>query len=355
MQGGAGAGSEPLPAPCTQAMSSSAPRPADFSYIPPGRNHLFVPGKGGGRGRGQRARGARSHTVVGLPAGGAGSVCHPPPPTPGPVNIHDKVQRAMQVPSQNHRDPWFPDFFKSVPGGARGRAALRSCSGAPTHPLPPAARRKCLDDTKLLFGTTAGTPFIYPGTGTGGWEAALTNTLSPGDKVVTFRYGLFSHLWIDMMQRLGLDVHVIECRWGDGADEQRCARPRGWGRDAGRVVKCRCWLAMPCRLAEVLAADTEKKIKAVAVVHNETTTGVTSDIPEVGAGRARERGAAQSTARACVFTLVLAPPLPPPNCTPNRCATRWMPRATPRCCWWMASPRSARWTFSLTSGAWTWR
>eukprot|EP00887_Chlorella_sp_A99_P004003 scaffold11.g4003.t1 len=163
--------------------------PEPFSYSPPGRNHLFVP---------------------------------------GPVNIHEDVRRAMAVPGENHRDAWFPPFFK-----------------------------ECLEDTKVLFQTTQGTPFIYPGTGTGGWEAALTNTLSPGDKVVTFRYGLFSHLWIDMMQRLGLDVHVIEARWGDGAEEDR--------------------------LAEVLKADTEKKIRAVCVVHNETTTGVTSDIPGVRA------------------------------------------------------------------------
>ena len=158
-----------------------------FSYEPPGRNHLFVP---------------------------------------GPVNIHDNVLRAMHVGGQNHRDPWFAEFYKT-----------------------------CLEESKLIFGTNKGTPIFWPGTGTGGWEAALTNTLSPGDKVVTFRYGLFSHLWIDMMQRLGLDVEVIDCRWGDGADEER--------------------------LAEVLKKDTEKKIKAVCVVHNETTTGVTSDIGHV--------------------------------------------------------------------------
>jgi alanine-glyoxylate transaminase/serine-glyoxylate transaminase/serine-pyruvate transaminase len=107
----------------------------------------------------------------------------------------------------------------------------------------------------MIFGTKKGTTFIFPGTGTGGWESALTNTLSPGDKVVTFRYGQFSHLWIDMMQRMGLEVEVIDCEWGTGADEER--------------------------LAAVLAADTGKKIKAVAVVHNETTTGVTSDIGKV--------------------------------------------------------------------------
>lgn len=144
----------------------------------------------------------------------------------GPVNIHDNVLRAMHVGGQNHRDPWFPEFYKA-----------------------------CLEETKMIFGSKKGTPIFWPGTGTGGWEAALTNTLSPGDKVVTFRYGMFSHLWIDMMQRFGLDVEVVDCRWGDGADEER--------------------------LAEILKADTEKKIKAVCVVHNETTTGVTSDIGEV--------------------------------------------------------------------------
>jgi len=117
----------------------------------------------------------------------------------------------MHVGGQNHRDPWFADLYK-----------------------------KSLEESKMIFKTKTGTPIFYPGTGTGGWESALTNTLSPGDKVVTFRYGLFSHLWIDMMQRLGLDVEVIDCRWGDGADEER--------------------------LAEVLAKDTEKKIKAVCVV-----------------------------------------------------------------------------------------
>ena len=95
----------------------------------------------------------------------------------GPVNIHDAVQRAMVQPSQNHRDPWFPPFFQQI-----------------------------LEDSKMIFGTKEGTPFIFPGTGTGGWEVALANTLSPGDKIVTFRYGQFSHLWVDMMRRLGLDV-----------------------------------------------------------------------------------------------------------------------------------------------------
>ena len=76
----------------------------------------------------------------------------------------------------------------------------------------------------MLFGTTKGTTFIYPGTGTGGWEVGLTNTLSPGDKIVTFRYGQFSLLWVDMMERLGLDVHVIDERWGNGVNEDRLAK-----------------------------------------------------------------------------------------------------------------------------------
>jgi len=134
--------------------------------------------------------------------------------------------RSMTRPAQNHRDPWFNPWFKSI-----------------------------LEETKTIFKTKEGTTFIFPGTGTGGWESALTNTLSPGDKIVTFRFGQFSHLWVDMMQRMGLDVTVIESPWGEGANEEK--------------------------LAEILKADTEKKIKAVAVVHNETATGVTSDVAEV--------------------------------------------------------------------------
>ena len=118
------------------ASAAASSKPAPYSFSPPGRNHLFVP---------------------------------------GPVNIHENVLRAMDRPSQNHRDPWFAPFFK-----------------------------ECLEDSKMIFGTKKGTPFIYPGTGTGGWESALTNTLSPGDKVVTFRYGQFSHLWIGKIVFLSL-------------------------------------------------------------------------------------------------------------------------------------------------------
>eukprot|EP01026_Neomeris_dumetosa_P072576 TRINITY_DN7394_c0_g2_i4.p1 TRINITY_DN7394_c0_g2~~TRINITY_DN7394_c0_g2_i4.p1 ORF type:complete len:411 (+),score=61.90 TRINITY_DN7394_c0_g2_i4:218-1450(+) len=170
-----------------QQVDMTESNPAPYSYTPPGRNHLFVP---------------------------------------GPVNIHEKVIRAMNVPGQNHRDPWFNQMFIDI-----------------------------LEDTKMIFQTKEGTPFIFPGTGTGGWEAALTNTLSSGDKVVTFRYGQFSHLWVDMMERLGLDVHCVDMPWGSGADE--------------------------AILQDILSKDVDKKIKAVCVVHNETTTGVTSDIKKV--------------------------------------------------------------------------
>jgi alanine-glyoxylate transaminase/serine-glyoxylate transaminase/serine-pyruvate transaminase len=129
-----------------------------------------------------------------------------------------------------------PPLKVGVPEAARPRTT-------PLHPWSP--------------GTQRGTPFIFSGTGTGGWESALTNTLSPGDKVLTFRYGQFSHLWVDMMQRLGLEVEVYDRPWGEGADE--------------------------AKVEEVLRNDTSHKIKAVCIVHNETTTGVTSDVGGVRA------------------------------------------------------------------------
>ena len=96
---------------------------------------------------------------------------------------------------------------------------------------------------------------LFPASGTGGWEAAITNTLSPGDAVLVARHGMFSHRWIDLCRRHGLDVRVIECEWGEGAPADR--------------------------FAEALAADTEHEIKAVLVTHNETATGVVSDIAAV--------------------------------------------------------------------------
>ncbi len=96
---------------------------------------------------------------------------------PGPTNLPDRMLRAMQVASEDHRSPTFPDLVK---------------------PLFP--------QLKKVFETEKGHAFIFPASGTGGWEAAITNTLSPGDKVLAQRFGQFSHLWIDLCKRLGLEV-----------------------------------------------------------------------------------------------------------------------------------------------------
>jgi alanine-glyoxylate transaminase/serine-glyoxylate transaminase/serine-pyruvate transaminase len=145
---------------------------------------------------------------------------------PGPTNTPDRILRAMHVPMEDHRSSSFPQL---------------------AGPL--------LKDLRKIFKTETGQVIVFPGTGTGGWESALVNTLSPGDKVLSFRYGQFSHLWIDMMQRLGLDVTAIDVEWGEGAP--------------------------PEKIHELLSQDTKHAYKAVCVVHNETATGVTSDIGAV--------------------------------------------------------------------------
>jgi alanine-glyoxylate transaminase/serine-glyoxylate transaminase/serine-pyruvate transaminase len=145
---------------------------------------------------------------------------------PGPTNVPDRVLRAMHVAMEDHRSPIFPELT-----------------------------RACLTGLKPVFKTTTGTPFIFPSSGTGCWEAALTNCLNPGDKILTSRFGQFSHLWVDMCQRLGYDVEVLETPWGEGAPVER-------------------YLAS-------LTADKQHKIKAVLVCQNETATGVTSDVPAV--------------------------------------------------------------------------
>jgi alanine-glyoxylate transaminase/serine-glyoxylate transaminase/serine-pyruvate transaminase len=145
---------------------------------------------------------------------------------PGPTNVPDRVLRSMVVPMEDHRSPKFP------------KLAL-----------------ECLAGLKKVFKTTAATPFIFPSSGTGCWEAALTNCLSPGDKVLVARFGQFSHLWIDMCHRLGFETQVLECEWGEGAPIER--------------------------YRAALAADSGHTIKAVLATHNETATGVTSDIAAV--------------------------------------------------------------------------
>lgn len=145
---------------------------------------------------------------------------------PGPTNIPDRLRAAMNVATLDHRAPDFVEVFAPV-----------------------------LEDTKKVFGTSQGKIITFPASGTGGWEAAVTNTLSPGDKVLVARYGMFSHRWIDLCDRHGLDVQVIDCPWGSGAPADR--------------------------FEEVLTADSAHQIKAVLVTHNETATGVRSDIAAV--------------------------------------------------------------------------
>src|SRR5882724_2974583 len=145
---------------------------------------------------------------------------------PGPTNVPDRVLRAMMVPMEDHRSPIFPELT-----------------------------RACLTALKPIFKTTTGVPILFPSSGTGCWEAALTNCLNPGDKILTSRFGQFSHLWVDMCMRLGFEVEVLETPWGEGAPVER-------------------YLAS-------LAADKQRKIKAVLVCQNETATGVTSDVRAV--------------------------------------------------------------------------
>jgi alanine-glyoxylate transaminase/serine-glyoxylate transaminase/serine-pyruvate transaminase len=116
----------------------------------------------------------------------------------------------------------------------------------------PALAAPVLENLKKIFKTTSGQAFIFPSSGTGAWEASLSNTLSPGDRVLVARFGMFSHLWIDMAQRLGLQVDVLDAEWGEGAPIER--------------------------YQEALAADKGHAIKAVLFTHNETATGVTSDV-----------------------------------------------------------------------------
>ena len=114
-----------------------------------------------------------------------------------------------------------------------------------------------LADLKKIFRTETGQVFVFPGSGTGGWEAAIANTLSPGDSVLAAVFGQFSLLWVDLCQRFGLEVDPIEVEWGKGLPlDQYRAR---------------------------LEADKQHKIKAVLVTHNETATGVTSNVAGVRA------------------------------------------------------------------------
>jgi alanine-glyoxylate transaminase/serine-glyoxylate transaminase/serine-pyruvate transaminase len=144
---------------------------------------------------------------------------------PGPTNVPDRVLRAIDRPTIDHRGPEFQALAKDVLEGMKRIFRTR-------HPV-----------------------IIYPASGTGAWEAALVNTLSPADKVLMSETGHFSTLWTKMAKKLGLEVELIPGDWRHGADHAEIERR--------------------------LAADQAHAIKAVAVVHNETSTGVTTRIPLV--------------------------------------------------------------------------
>jgi alanine-glyoxylate transaminase/serine-glyoxylate transaminase/serine-pyruvate transaminase len=144
---------------------------------------------------------------------------------PGPTNVPDRVLRAIDQPTIDHRGPEFGLLGLDV-----------------------------LDRIRLVFKTQQPV-IIYPASGTGAWEAALVNTLSPGDRVLMYETGHFATLWQKMAAKLGLEVEFIASDWRRGAD--------------------------PEAIEKKLRADTDKRIKAVCVVHNETSTGVVSRVPEL--------------------------------------------------------------------------
>jgi alanine-glyoxylate transaminase/serine-glyoxylate transaminase/serine-pyruvate transaminase len=141
---------------------------------------------------------------------------------PGPSNVPDRILRAMDHPTMDHRGPAFADVGK-----------------------------KALEGMKGIF-RTEGRVVIYPSSGTGAWEAALVNTLSPGDTVLMYETGHFAMLWKKLAEKLGLNPVFIEGDWRSGADA--------------------------AAIEDHLRGDTDHKIKAVCVVHNETSTGSVTDI-----------------------------------------------------------------------------
>jgi alanine-glyoxylate transaminase/serine-glyoxylate transaminase/serine-pyruvate transaminase len=144
---------------------------------------------------------------------------------PGPTNVPDRVLRAIAQPTIDHRGPEFSKLVKSS-----------------------------LDSLKKVF-QTAGPVVIYPSSGTGAWEAALVNTLSPGDNVLMFETGHFATLWRQMAERLGLVADFVPGDWRHGVD--------------------------PALVESKLADDRSHRIKAIGVVHNETSTGVTSNVARI--------------------------------------------------------------------------
>ena len=142
---------------------------------------------------------------------------------PGPTNMPFEIRQAMDVALEDHRAPDFPEFIKPL-----------------------------LTDLKSVFRLQSGRVFVFPGSGTAGWEAAIGNCLSPRDMVLTSSFGQFSGLWVDMCRRFRLNVKNFDMDWGEGVPLDLYRRR--------------------------LEADKHHRIKAVLACHNETATGVTSDI-----------------------------------------------------------------------------
>jgi alanine-glyoxylate transaminase/serine-glyoxylate transaminase/serine-pyruvate transaminase len=152
---------------------------------------------------------------------------------PGPTNVPDRVLRAMDMPTIDHRGPEFAEL---------GFEVLKACQS--------------------VFQTTQPV-IIYPSSGTGAWEAAIVNTLSPGDKVLMAETGQFAMLWRRLAERCKLEIDMLPGDWRHGAD--------------------------PKEIEARLAADKQHQIKAVMVVHNETSTACVTDIPEVRAAMDRAK------------------------------------------------------------------
>jgi alanine-glyoxylate transaminase/serine-glyoxylate transaminase/serine-pyruvate transaminase len=144
---------------------------------------------------------------------------------PGPTNVPERVLRAMARPTIDHRGPEFAQLTQEIMEGLR-----------------------------TIF-KTSGTVVIYPSSGTGAWEASLVNTLSPGDKILMFETGFFATQWKNVAVRLGLEVDFVPGDWRSGVD--------------------------PLVVESKLSEDQKKSIRAIAIVHNETSTGVTIRVSEI--------------------------------------------------------------------------
>lgn len=145
---------------------------------------------------------------------------------PGPTNVPERVLRAMDRPVPDHRGPELPALVAEI-----------------------------RDNLRQIFQTTRGEIILYPASGTGAWEASLVNTVSPGERVLAFHTGYFSHLYADCARRVGAAVDEIELPWDGGVP--------------------------PATVHDRLAQDRDRAYKAVLVVHNETSTGVASDLKAI--------------------------------------------------------------------------